>query len=135
MGNTPQVLDLAMPGNAIEFIEIGIQLSENRTVENSTSELGKGHWMELDTCLASMHKFAHLQKAEIVLFIKSKNWLAEEEAEQYHEKLMLNFPLLSERGCGVFHVVLCRNAVSILQSTTDVHLTRTMHVTYAVTNM
>ncbi|KIK07747.1 hypothetical protein K443DRAFT_128868 [Laccaria amethystina LaAM-08-1] len=111
MGNTPQVLDLATPGNAIEYIEIGMQLSENRTIESFTSELGKRHWMELDTCLASTHKFAHLQKAEIVLFIKSINWLEEEEEERYREKLMLNFPLLPERGCGVFCVEFCPRAV------------------------
>lgn len=110
IGNTPQVLNLATPGNAIEFIEIGIQLSEYRTIESFTTEPGKRHWMELDTCLASTHKFMHLQKAEIVLFIKATKCLTEEETEQYREKLMLNFPLLSERGCGVFCVVFCRTA-------------------------
>jgi hypothetical protein len=116
MGNTPQVLDLATPGNAIEYIEIGMQLSENRTIESFTSELGKRHWMELDTCLPSTHKFAHLQKAEIVLFIKSINWLEEEEEERYREKLMLNFPLLPERGCGVFCVEFCPRALAVLYS-------------------
>ena len=111
IGNIPQVLDLATPGNAIEFIEIGIQLSEYRTIESFTTEPGKRHWIELDTCLASTHKFMHLQKAEIVLFIKLMKQLTGEETERYREKLMLNFPLLSDRGCGVFCVVFCRNAV------------------------
>jgi len=106
LGNTPELLDLASPGNIIESVEIGIQSSVDNANQSLTCEPGKGRWMQLDACLASTLKFRCLEKAEMILFLKSK-WLSVDDVDQYCDTLMLQFPLLLERGCGVFRVALC----------------------------
>jgi len=116
LGNIPEVLDLAMSGNVIESVDVGIQLSVFRTKQSFASdEPGKIRWMELDACLSSPFKFRCLKQAEITLFIKSEEStdITGEDAERYRERLMLNFPLLLERGCGVFRVVPCNGTMYI----------------------
>lgn len=116
LGNTSEVLDLAMPGNVIESVDIGIQLSVYRTRQNFAIESGKRRWMELDACLSSSFKFRCLKKVEITLFIKSEEGTSPpgDDAGYYREKLMLNFPLLLEKGCGVFRVVFCTGTMNFI---------------------
>jgi len=116
LGNTSEVLDLAMPGNVIESADVGIQLSAYRTRQSFAIEPGKRRWMELDACLSSSFKFRCLKKAEITLFIKSEEGTSPtgDDSEHYREKLMLNFPLLLERGCGMFRVVPCSGTMNFM---------------------
>lgn len=116
LGNTSEVLDLAVPGNAIESVDVGIQLSEYRTRQSFAVESGKRRWMELDACLSSPFRFRCLKKVEITLFIKSEEGTSPtgDDAGYYREKLMLNFPLLLERGCGVFRVVHCSGTMNFI---------------------
>ena len=106
-----------MSGNVIESVDVGIQLSVFQTKQSFASdEPGKICWMmELDACLSSPFKFRCLKQVEITLFIKSveSTDITGEDAEHYHERLMLNFPLLLEQGCGVFHVVPCSGTMYI----------------------
>lgn len=106
LGNIPEALDLAAPGNVIESVEIGIQLSVDNANRSLTCEPGKGLWMQLDARLTSTLKFRCLEKAEIILFLK-RDRQSIANAERYRDLLMLQFPLLLERGCGVFRVVNC----------------------------
>jgi hypothetical protein len=106
LGNTPEVLDLAAPGNVIESVELGVQLSEKNANESLTCEPGKGRWKQLDACLASTLKFRCLEKAEIILFLDSGR-RSIGDVDRYRDMLMLQFPLLLERDCGVFRVAHC----------------------------
>jgi len=116
LGNVPEVLNLAMSGNVIGSVDVGIQLSVFRTKQSFASdEPGKIRWMELDACLSSPSKFRCLKQAEITLFIKSieSTNITGKDAERYRKRLMLNFPLLLEWGCGVFRVVPCSEIMYI----------------------
>lgn len=62
--------------------------------------------MQLDACLASTLKFSCLKKVEIILFLKSERRLIG-DVDQCRDMLMLQFPLLLERGCVVFRVAHC----------------------------
>ena len=106
LGNTSEVLDFAAPGNVIECVEIGLQLSVRNANRSFTCEEGKGCWMQLDACLASRSKFRCLEKVEIILFLKSGR-RSIGDVDWYRDMLMLQFPLLLERDCGVFRVAHC----------------------------